>query len=575
MMDDDEQHNDAHHEKEEDYKEKYREALEDASHLEIKLDRFRRELEAVTTEMKELSATNRDLRNEVARLKRERRAQKDVDEEDDVDVKKRSAKSTESVQVDRIRFLNRSLRFAETQLMIMCDRESRQRYARKADMDNLKSTFERDGERDRIMSDFNESTDDVEDGANRMAKDGIDDKDMRDVERRRRLNESCRRSGWLLKTTWWDRSSTRSEVERASPVTRLARRLSSSSPSTPLWNKVTGVATRVLRPQRRRYFVLDDCSSTLRYFLEEPPPNWRDRDVEKGTIPLTDVADVSLSEGIKSAPSTERNDDHKRPASSKKSTGLCFKLVTRNGRVYHFQASSKVECTKWMMDIVDCMRGVNTSGVSSVGTTLDVVEEDDSSESDDEEIMAALTLAAEKEAEKQRRELKRLVSVVTNDEKVDLPSSNSTRRTEVELLSQEAKDAFKRSSYTGLNEVDDRSRIRRSSFTMRMYELNTVVLWPKSFHRVEVPASGAKIVRWSFTSKSYDLAFEVRFLADNAERDAKPSLHMARVPCHQVPQRGSMESPPDKDGRGCFVFTWSNMYSRLRSKELTYRIEIG
>ncbi len=57
---------------------------------------------------------------------------------------------------------------------------------------------------------------------------------------------------------------------------------------------MTGAATNVLRPERKRYFILDDCSLTLRYFLEKPSTNWRELKCERGIIALQDLIDISM-----------------------------------------------------------------------------------------------------------------------------------------------------------------------------------------------------------------------------------------------------------------------------------------
>ena len=119
--------------------------------------------------------------------------------------------------------------------------------------------------------------------------------------RRRELSvkSTCRRSGWLLKSNWWNRSGTISATIGPSTIRRRLSSTSSisgsSSPTaTALWNKVTGAATNVLRPERKRYFILDDCSLTLRYFLEKPSTNWRELKCERGIIALQDLIDISM-----------------------------------------------------------------------------------------------------------------------------------------------------------------------------------------------------------------------------------------------------------------------------------------
>ena len=168
--------------------------------------------------------------------------------------------------------------------------------------------------------------------------------------------------------------------------------------------------------------------------------------------------------------------------------------------------------------------------------------DDDVAEEDESEKEEERTRRAMEEAEKQHRELMKMMSNRSeNNQKV------TTTRT-------------------------------------RLFEMSKVSVWPSQHHKVRVPIGGdhnkfgrVVAVKWSFETKNYDISFHVRFVPSDRNEtslESNASANAQRVPSHRTPQKGTFRIPSGTSRSGHVVLYWSNHYSRLRRKELKYRVDV-
>ena len=572
---------------EENFKKKWLKALEDAAEMEVENDSLKEQLEKEKSRSKRFMKINDDMSRE---LRERTKETSDRNRPVDVDVKtfsesvsslecltkaekekltelRRVSSSGTSIDValntlvvlsESLSRLEQSEMSLERHLMYREDQDSQTYELRvlQLELEKLRTKWEKASSSDTLVYTAPPT---ISGGGNRPSA-------CSPRKRRPSVKSTCRRSGWLLKSNWWNRSGTISATIGPSTIRRRLSSTSSisgsSSPAaTAIWNKVTGAATNVLRPERKRYFILDDCSLTLRYFLEKPPTNWRDLKCERGIIALQDLSDVSMYDGndddddddISFTLTTKRGRvyvSYTNPSFSFFNSTFFFilqhTLQTQNGTThvrYGLKAANSKEAHAWYMDLIDCMRGCDGAPVSdyaSLGERTPSKQKDEKMEDEDEDSdeneEEERTKRAMQEAERQHQELERLIR-----------SSNESPKQK----------------------------------NVRLFEMSKVSVWPKQSHTVRVPVGDldAKFgrfvaVKWSFETKSYDISFHVRFVPFGKKKELfMNSTNTQRVPSHRTPQTGTFRIPSG-NARGHVVLYWSNHYSRLRRKELRYRVDI-
>jgi hypothetical protein len=130
--------------------------------------------------------------------------------------------------------------------------------------------------------------------------------------------------------------------------------------------------------------------------------------------------------------------------------------------------------------------------------------------------------------------------------------------------------------------MSNRSEYQKFTTTRtRLFEMSKVSVWPSQHHKVRVPIGGdhnkfgrVVAVKWSFETKNYDISFHVRFVPSDRNETALESANAQRVPSHRTPQKGTFRIPSGTSRSGHVVLYWSNHYSRLRRKELKYRVDV-
>ena len=133
--------------------------------------------------------------------------------------------------------------------------------------------------------------------------------------------------------------------------------------------------------------------------------------------------------------------------------------------------------------------------------------------------------------------------------------------------------------------MSNRSEYQKFTTTRtRLFEMSTVSVWPSQHHKVRVPIGGdhnkfgrVVAVKWSFETRSYDISFHVRFVPSDRNEtslESNASANAQRVPSHRTPQKGTFRIPSGTSRRGYVVLYWGNHYSRLRRKELKYRVDV-